>query len=98
SDDAIELFGVARRRQHTFAAPGRAAREIGTLGELAIIMSDNRLGGSRHLADGRIGKVKGSFLVLQKGGIEHRPLMTAIGRDHGKTTRKGGHLASRLRT
>src|SRR5215204_2286484 len=43
-----------------------------------------------------MGKVEGGFLVLQKGGIEHRPLMTAIGRDHGKAARKGGHLARRL--
>ncbi len=61
-------------------------------------MSDNRLGGIRYLADGRMGKVKGSFLVLQKGGVEYRSLMTAIGRDHGKATRESGHLAGRLRT
>ena len=61
-------------------------------------MSDNRLGGIRYLADGRMGKVQGGFLVLQKGGVEYRSLMPAIGRDHGKATRESGHIAGRLRT
>ena len=66
-DDAVELFGIARRREHAFAAPGRAPREIGTLCGLAIVMRDDRLGGDRHLADGCMGEVERGFLVLQGG-------------------------------
>ena len=96
-DDTIEFARVARRGQHALAATGRAAREIGTLHSLAIVAGDDRFRRDRHLADGGAGEIDRRFLILHEGVIEHRALMAAVGRDHGKTARQAGRLAGSLR-
>ena len=42
-------------------------------------------------------KLSAASWSFMKGGIEHRALMAAVGRDHRKAARKGGHLAGGLR-
>jgi hypothetical protein len=43
-----------------------------------------------------MGKVHRCFLVLHKRAVEHRALMTAVGRDHSESARKGRRVPGGL--
>src|SRR6185503_9655787 len=76
-DDAVEVSGVALRRNHGLASPGRAAREVGELRRLAIERVDQRLRGDRGFVHAAIGPVGDLLRILHpRSGAT---LMTGIG-------------------
>src|SRR6185437_8367804 len=55
--DAVEIAGIALRRQHALAPAGGAAGEIGMRRGLAVVARDDGLGDARDLAHRSVGEI-----------------------------------------
>ncbi len=88
-DDAVELLGIALRRDQRLAPAVGTAPVIGTVRLPAVVTVDHAAPDAHHLADRGIGVVEHGLLVAGKAGARgDRGIVSAVSGDDGKAAVK----------